>query len=315
MGMYAQILSSAAVSGDYLVSYGGDVVRQTTDQDRATFGIPTDQTVKDAMKALYGKAPNDVFYTDPTKWDDANYRIYGWPPLSVRLVPQNAEVTDVKIEAAQIFSAEYPNNTDQEIEGEFDDTINRSNTQATNWSQTQTLSVSEEVGITIGFFGSKTNLSYQQAWQKGGSESSEVTLGSRIVLRFPIPPHETRWVTSVGFLGTAKITITYAASLTGIIYCNYSDPYAIPAGGSKHHFYGIGIENVLNQLGKPNQLLMKQTIDVTSYAWQKTSVDPQQPSGPAAGLVPSEVLATDLSWVMAADPVPETASRPRIAET
>jgi hypothetical protein len=266
MGMYAQILSNAAVSGGYLVTYGGDVVRQTTDQDRATFGIPTDQSVKDAVKALYGRAPDDVFYNDPTKWNDANYRIYGWPPLSVRLVPQGAEVTDVKVEAAQIFSAEYPNNTDQQIEGEFEDTISKSNTQATNWSQTQTLTVSEEIGITIGFFGSKTNLSYQQAWQKGGSESSEVTLGSRITLRFPIPPHESRWVTSAGFLGTAKVTITYAASLTGLVYCNYGSPFAIPAGGSTHHFYGIGIDSILNQLGKSNQLLMKQTTDVFCHA-------------------------------------------------
>ena len=308
MAMYAQILSDPTVDGGYLATYGGEVVRQTTDQDRATFGIPTDQSVKDGVKGLYGKAPDDVFYNDPTSWSDANYRIYGWPPVQLRMVPLSAEVTDVKVQAAQIFAAEYPNNTNQEIQGEFEDTISKSNTQTTNWSETKTLSVSEEVGITIGFFGSKTNLTYQQAWQKGGSESSQVTLGSRILLRFPIPPHETRWVTSVGFLGTAKITITYAASLTGLVYCNYGDPYAIPSGGSKHHFYGISIGNILSQLGKANQLLIRQTIDVTSYAWQKTSVDSQKPTAAAAKLVPGEVLATDLAAVMAADPVQEAAA-------
>jgi hypothetical protein len=125
------------------------VIQQTTEQVRATFGIPTDQVVKDAVKGLYGKAPNDVFYNDPTSWKDANYAVYGWPPLQLRLVPLSAQVTDPKITAAQIAVAEFPNNTGAPIEGEFDDIVDRTNT-----SQTKTALLeappSDDAGADLG---------------------------------------------------------------------------------------------------------------------------------------------------------------------
>ncbi len=271
-----------ASGSSYATSVGGSLVRTTTQEDRAAFGIFNDQSVKDAVKTMWNKAPNDVFFNDPTDWKDATFANYGWTPVTLTLEPISAVPGPLDIKDYTLFVKEADNGTDNPIPNKFTDTTTLEDTQTNSWSNTSKIVVSEKIGLTFGFFGSDTSVSYEQDWEKAGSSSHKTVLGTQTTYDLVIPPHNRQVITMLGATGKGDVTVTYRASLSGSVFCNYGDPYALPGRTDKHHFYAADMQSILATMGKSSAVQIVQTISLSSYRWSRTTFDNQPLSGAAA---------------------------------
>jgi len=266
--MFVAITSA---DGGYTASLGGSVVRTTTQDDRSAFGLFNDGIVKDAVNNLWGKAPDSVFYNDPTDWSDQTYAIYGWQPVTLTLQPVSWVAGQFTPNDYTLVVRETDNSTSAPISTKYTDSIQVENTQTTTWLNTSKLTVSEKIGITLGFFGSDTSVSFEQDWQQGGSSSNKTTLGSQVEYDLEIPAETKQTITMLGGTGQGSITVTYNGVLSGYVFCNYSSPYALPGRDDKHHFYAMPVAWVLQQQNLPNPVQVQQQISLSSYKWTKTT--------------------------------------------
>jgi hypothetical protein len=198
------------------------------------------------------------------------------------LKPVSAEVGTLNITDYTLLERVTENDTDSPMNVKYIDATTLENSQTTSWSNTSKVVVSEKIGLTLGYFGSDTSVSFEQDWEQGGTSSHKTTLGSQVEYDLVIPAHNRQTITMLGATGNGQIVVTYDASLSGYVFCNYSNPYALPGRDDTHHFYAVLIESLLAQSGISNSIQVKQTISLSSYKWTKTTFVNQFLAGPSA---------------------------------
>jgi hypothetical protein len=261
--MYVRLQSDT--SGNYSSMFGGGFQRLTNDADRKLFNL-SDDDVKKAIGVQLEKEPKSIYYNNPTGWSDYNYDTWGWPQINVALTPVSAVVTGKDVTALMLATNEVENGTDKIVPTNLAFTAKMNNSAEVNWSKTSTLSVSQDIGFEIGFFGSKTTFGFSQAWQNGASHSQSLEIGSTTTILYDLDPKERVVVQLWGEAGKANVEVTYQATLTGVVFCNYKDRQ------KGHFFWGIDIGSILNTLGRPNSIEMKQQLSLTSYLYTRTVV-------------------------------------------
>ena len=247
------------------ISASGSVQHIITDAERNLFGL-ADKQLKAAVKAYYGKEPNDVFLHSPTPWSDL-YKTYKWQQVQLVMAAQSAEVLDITSEPVIVKSQEFENNSSRPATFTVGISESVTNTSTSSWSKGGSISIGEKVsyGISIkGFEGKgETSLSYTQTWGVGGTESRSVTVGSTSGVTIELQPGEGIIAELSASRGVMKARIWYIAYLTGCTALNYYPPY------KGHHFYCFPIQKVMAAKKITNAISSTEDIEIGYYSNSK----------------------------------------------
>lgn len=247
------------------VNASGTVQHVITDEERTTFRLG-DKQLKDAVKAYFGKSPNDAYLHSPTPWHDL-YKTYSWPQVQMVLVVKSAEILGITSEPVIVKTQEFVNSSSQK--GTFNVGISESvnNTTSSNWSTGGTLSIGQKFSYSVKFLGEgaegETSLSYSQSWGVGGQESKSITVGSTSGVSVALEPGESVLAELSASRGVMKVRIRYNAYLIGSTAINYNPTY------KGHHFYGLGIGGVMAKGGIANAVVSTEDIEIGYYSNSK----------------------------------------------
>lgn len=247
------------------VNASGTVQHVITDEERTTFHLG-DKQLKDAVKAYFGKRPNDAYLHSPTPWHDL-YKTYNWPQVQMVLVVKSAEILGITSEPVIVKTQEFVNSSSQK--GTFNVGISESvnNTTSSNWSTGGTLSIGQKFSYSVKFLGEgaegETSLSYSQSWGVGGQESKSITVGSTSGVSVELEPGESVLAELSASRGVMKVRIRYNAYLIGSTAINYNPTY------KGHHFYSLGIGGVMSKGGISNSVMSTEDIEIGYYSNSK----------------------------------------------
>lgn len=247
------------------VNASGTVQHVITDEERTTFHLG-DKQLKDAVKAYFGKSPNDAYLHSPTPWHDL-YKTYSWPQVQMVLVVKSAEILGITSEPVIVKTQEFVNSSSQK--GTFNVGISESvnNTTSSNWSTGGTLSIGQKFSYSVKFLGEgaegETSLSYSQSWGVGGQESKSITVGSTSGVSVALEPGESVLAELSASRGVMKVRIRYNAYLIGSTAINYNPTY------KGHHFYSLGIGGVMAKGGIANSVVSTEDIEIGYYSNSK----------------------------------------------
>ncbi|QDH81324.1 follicular epithelium yolk protein subunit [Echinicola soli] len=247
------------------VNASGTVQHVITDEERTTFKLGSKQ-LKDAVKAYFGKSPNDAYLHSPTPWGDL-YKTYSWPQVQMVLVVQSAEILGITSEPVIVKTQEFTNESSKK--GTFNVAISDSvnNTTSSNWSTGGTLSVGQKFSYDVKFLGAggggETSLSYSQSWGIGGQESKSITVGSTAGVSVELDPGQSILAELSASRGVMKVRIRYNAYLIGNTAINYNPTY------KGHHFWSLGIGGVMSSGGIQNSVQSTEDIEIGYYSNSK----------------------------------------------
>lgn len=250
------------------VNATGTIQHVITDEERTTYHLG-DKQLKDAVKAYFGKSPNDAYLHSPTPWDDL-YKRYSWPQVQMVLVVQSAEILGITSEPVIVKTQEFVNNSSQK--GTFNVNITESvnNTTSSNWSTGGTLSIGQKFSYGVKFLGAgaegETSMSYSQSWGVGGQESKSVTVGSSAGVSVELDPGEAVVAELSASRGVMKVRIRYNAYLIGSTAVNYNPTY------KGHHFWCLGISGVMSKGGISNSVKSTEDIEIGYYSNSKVEL-------------------------------------------
>jgi len=247
------------------VNATGTVQHVITDEERTTFHLG-DKQLKDAVKAYFGKSPNDAYLHSPTPWGDL-YKRYSWPQVQMVLVVQSAEILGITSQPVIIKTQDFVNNSNHK--GTFNVAISESvnNTTSSNWNTGGTLSIGQKISYGVKFLGAgaegETSMSYSQSWGVGGQESKSITVGSTAGVSVELDPGKSVVAELSASRGVMKIRVRYTAYLIGNTAINYNPTY------KGHHFWGLGISGVMSKAGISNSIISTEDIEIGYYSNSK----------------------------------------------
>ena len=258
------------------VTASGSVQHVITDKEVKSFGI-TDSALKNAVGKYFGQNPDDAYLHSATPWNDL-YATYGWPQVQTTLRVVSATITSISSNPTIIATQKFVNNSS--IEGTFNVGIsqNVTNTTETNWSQSNTIDVSQSISYEVSFLGSggggETSMSYSYAWGQGGSQSESVTVGSSQGVSVDLKPGQAVNAQLTASKGAMNVRIVYEASLSGSTAINYGGKF------KDHHFWCLDLPSVMAAAGISNNLTVTEDIQIAFYS--NSQVEMTNPDGSKA---------------------------------
>jgi len=261
MGINVNIIAGSTAEASS-VRASGSIVEIITDTQAQLFGL-SDSGLKNAVKAFFGQAPNDAYLHSPTPWGDL-YMTYGWPQVQSTLDVISAQVLTLKSNPVALGTRKYTNNgaTVATFTADLTDTVNE--TTETSWSQTQGVEVGQTISYGVEFsgvnIGGETSISYSQEFGVGGSESKEVSISATSGVSFELVPGQSAEVDFNASRGVLEVELVYQLSLSGDVAVNYNPTY------KGHHFWGLGVNQVLQGAGLSTTFQYKETIEIGYYS-------------------------------------------------
>lgn len=254
-------ITAGPSEGASTVTASGQEQHLITDAERKTFNIQ-DASLKKAVSAYFGKSPNDAYVRSPTPWGDL-YKSYGWPEVQSRFSVQSATIIGDNTVPMMLNTNTFKNNSSVPAEFNCGVTQKVSLTSESNWSDTSTVEVGQEIEYSIGFLGTgvkgKTSLKYTQAWQKGGSQSETLELGSSAGVNTTLQPGQAVKAVLSASKGTLTVKVVYQITLSGDTAINYNPTY------KDHHFWGLDIRSVMSAGGLQTVITTTETVEIEYY--------------------------------------------------
>lgn len=273
------------------VSAKGRLWHVITDRERKSFGLE-DAALYKAVEKFFGRYPNSAFLHSPLDSDwPWKYEEYGWPQVNTFLWVQSATIMGITAEPVIVATKTFTNNSTKKAT--FDASISDqvANTVEHNWSETDTLEVTQTIKYDCSFLGSggggETSISYSHEWGKGGSESKEVTVGSASAVSVELNPKESIEAVLTANRGVMKVRLVYIAVLSGSVFANYNPRY------KEHHFHQLNVDSVMRISGITNSITFTEDIEVGYYSSSK--IELRDPQGNVKGVVSSAANAAPLT--------------------
>jgi hypothetical protein len=261
MGITVSINAGADASSSS-VTATGSVQHVITDAERTAFKIQ-DSALKNAVKAYYGKSPNDAYVCSPTPWNDL-YTTYGWPQVQSLLVVQSAKVLGVTSTPTVVATQTFKNSSSEAATFNCGMTQEVSVTNESSWSNTQSVGIQQSISYGVSFLGTgasgESSLSYTQTWEQGGSQSQSMTLGTSAGVEIELGPGKSVEAQLTASKGTLTVQIVYQLTLSGNVALNYNPTY------KGHHFWTFDVNSVLAAGGIPITITTTETIEIGYYA-------------------------------------------------
>ncbi|HEY0077373.1 MAG TPA: hypothetical protein VGB73_01925 [Pyrinomonadaceae bacterium] len=247
------------------VNASGSVQHVITDTEKKTFGLQ-DADLKNVVAKYFGKKPNDAYLHSNTPWGDL-YKTYNWPQVQTVLVVDSATITGITSEPVIIATKTLTNDSSREATFNAGISDQVCNTTESNWSETDTISVSQSFNYQVSFLGSggggETSMSYSHEWGQGGSESNSVTVGSDTGVSVTLEPGESVDAQLTASRGVMKVRIVYKAYLIGDVAVNYNPKY------KGHHFFALDVGSIMDAAGLSKSRQFTEDIEVGYYANSK----------------------------------------------
>ncbi|APJ03582.1 hypothetical protein [Silvanigrella aquatica] len=234
-----------------------------TDSERYSFNIGSDADLKNAVGKYFGKNPNDAYLHSPTPWGDL-YKTYGWPQTQTNLTVASSTIAEITSEPSIVKTQTFKNNSS--VAGTFDVSISEevSNTVESNWNNSSSVSFGQSISYNVSFLGTggggETSFGFEQTWGKGGSNSKSVTVGSSSGVTVLLQPGESVKSILTATRGYMNVRLVYRANLSGTCAVNYNPTF------QGHHFWGLGINNVVNAAGSSNNVQIVEDIKIGYYS-------------------------------------------------
>lgn len=254
-------------AGASSVSASGSIQHIVTDQERTTFNV-NDASLKHAVEAYFGKAPNDAYLHSPTPWNDL-YKTYGWPQVSTLLTVQKAEILGLTSTPEIVKTQQFSNDSSHSATFNVSISDSVANTVSSGWSTGGTLSISEAIEVGVDFIEdakSTTTISYSQSWGIHQEKSQTVTVGSDSGVTVTLDPNESIVAELSASRGVLKVRITYVARLIGSAAVNYNPTF------KGHHFWALDIGSVMGAAGISNAVVSTQDIEIGYYSNAKITL-------------------------------------------
>ncbi len=244
------------------VTATGSIEHIITDAEKATFGLGDNQ-LKNAVNAYFGKKPNDAYLHSPTPWGDL-YKTYSWSQVKMVMVVQDANIISLTSDPIIVKTQNFENNSSQT--GDFSvsvsDTV--SNTVSSNWSKGGTFTIGQKFEYGVSFLGTgakgETSMSYSQSWGIGGQKSKNITVGSTSGVSVQLKPCQSIAAELSASRGVMKVRLKYKGYLIGNTAVNYNPRH------KGHHFWSLGINNVMRTAGIPTSIYSTEDIEIGYYS-------------------------------------------------
>ena len=215
----------------------GSQRRVISTEQREEFDMK-DKELKKKVKDSFGKAPNDAWTNSPTKHD--LYETYGWGEVNVLLKPLSAVITGVTSNPVILATKTLSNNSSVTATYNTDISETVTNTFESTYSSSFATTMGQEISYGIeGIGGGKTSFSFTAEFGEAHSTSYSTTVGASSGVSVTLQPNESVIATLSSFRGTVNARVTYEASLTGFVACNYNPRH------KDHHFWGLGVGGVM----------------------------------------------------------------------
>jgi hypothetical protein len=223
-----------------------------------------DAALKKAVKKYWGKTPTDAYVSGiyPIK-GVMLFGKYNWKPVERVLKVKSAKIIGIVSKPSIVSTYKCPNYTADPLTCVSHLTTTVENTAESNWSKSNTISVSKSISTDVKFLGagvgSDNVLSYSHSWGKGGSKSKSTTLSVTGSTTSKVPPGKTGKMELNASQGHLTIRVTYEASLVGTTAVHYSGKY------KKHYYWDFGIAGVMQHSGISNSIEYHEDITVGFY--------------------------------------------------
>ncbi len=240
------------------VTASGSDVHVISDDEKKAFDV-TDGPLKDAVKAHFGKKPNEAYLHSSTPWGDL-YKKYHWPEVETTLTIKKAEVLSTNSKPVIVATAIFDNTKGSEAYTYHAKVWEQvSNTEEHTWSSSDSITVSQSVKYGTKF-GGQTTASYTHEWGKSHTESQTINVGFETGVDVTVQPGQERVVNLSATLGTMTVRVTYDASLSGDVATNYNPTY------KGHHFWEMPITEVLSAVHRPSSKVITEDVVISFYS-------------------------------------------------
>ncbi len=232
-----------------------------TATEKTSFSL-SDDALKRGFNALLGQTPDDVFFSDPTPWNNL-FATYGWTPVTTALVagtPTSVSVTPGS--EASFTLTTFTNSGPVPATFHAAATVQVETTLSDTWSNSDTIDVTQTVsyGMKVLGLGGETSFSYSHTWGQSQTQSTATTLGVEAGVEVTLQPGQSAYVVITATPGTLTMTVPYTATLYGGGAANYSDKC------QGHHFWWGEINSMLGKLSLPTSVAISQTVTFSFYA-------------------------------------------------
>ena len=261
MPIYVKIKVGATSSTSSVTAVGSDY-HIITDSERNTFGIASDDDLKNAVGKYYGKNPSDAYLQSPTPWNDL-YKTFGWPQVQTVLTVHSSTITETISQPVILATKTFTNNSNCIATFNADISEQVFNTIDSNWYNSCTVSFSQSVSYGISFLGTsggESSFLYDQAWGQRTSKNQTVNVGSDTGVTVTLNPGESVVANLTANRGLMKIRILYSATLSGVAAVNYNPTY------KDHQFWGIDIIGIVRTTTRPTTVQIVEDIEIGYYS-------------------------------------------------
>jgi len=233
----------------------GSQLRVITTEQRKDFDMD-DSQLKQKVNEYFGKTPNSVYTNDPTPWNNL-YETYGWKPVEVHLKPVSAVITGVTSNPVILASKTFSNNSN--VTGIFNTDISDevTNTFESTYSNSFATTMGQEISYGVeGIAGGTTSFEFTAESGESYSTTYSSTVGASSGVTVTLAPNQSVIAELSSFRGTLNARVTYEASLTGQVACNYNPTF------QGHHFWGLAVGRVM---GSPKQTIVED-MEISYYS-------------------------------------------------
>lgn len=257
------------------VTHSGSFTRAISQQDMDQLGITTGK-LKEAIKELYTRSPNDVYLTKPA----GKYKLfekYGWPPVMVEFTVKSATASfgghkNVAIAGTVATnSSKITANFMSSIENQYSEDI------TAGWDTQKSISMSESVTVSFGDpeiglgASSQTTFTYAQSWGQNWSKTVSNTLINQDQIDMTLPPNTSARAEISLNQELIVVDVEFECRIIGTLACNYKNKLSLSKNNS-HHFWPFPVTRVFRQAGIPTSFTDKLTLNIGTYTDVNLSV-------------------------------------------
>ncbi|XP_045485587.1 uncharacterized protein LOC123689469 [Pieris rapae] len=236
------------------VSFTGAHQVTASGKDVARFNI-TENKMKQGIKILLGKTPDDVFLKDPTDFNYV-YRDHHWEEVTRTTKVKNIEILNIYNKNLILKTVNHINNTSIKIQANIRlfDTIETS--VVSTWTEnTYPAKIIYNISFNIG----SQRFDLSKKWNKNVTNYVWLNFGSRKKGYTPLEPGNVVTKILSAKKTTVFLRIKYITSLTGCVFANYSRVYG------KYHFWAPFIHDIMKSLKMKNEIISTELLEIQCY--------------------------------------------------
>lgn len=247
---------------DCSVKASGTVIHPITKKEINSFDVSA-LKLREGVGKFYGKEPDRVALSESDEIGHL-YNDFDWKTVQTVLKAKDARVLEVTSEPRIISTQPFINESKKS--GKYNANISQQveQTTETNWSDTDTIEISQSFSYKVGFLGTgvggETSMSYSHEFGRGGGESKAVTVSASQGVEVELDPGESVMCRLSASRGVMKVRIIYEATLIGDVAVDYHKGY------KGHHYYAFDVGEIRNALGSNSPLEFTEDIEVGFFA-------------------------------------------------